>query len=116
MTSHTDTEMPEVSPAQVAEALANGNVFVLDVREDDEWEAGHIDGATHMALGSLDTSALPSDVPIVAVCRSGGRSGKATEAIAVAGLDVANMTGGMKAWSAAGLPFVDSHGNPGEVV
>ena len=61
-------------------------------------------------------SRFQPDVPVVAVCRSGNRSGKAAELLARGGIDVVNMAGGMTAWAAAGLPVVAADGSPGEIV
>jgi len=106
-------QVPEIS---VQEAAARGaQVLLLDVREDHEWEAGHAATAQHLPLGRLDPAAVPTDRPVVAVCRSGSRSGQAAVLLAAAGVDVVNMTGGMIAWHAAGLPVVDGHGQPGQV-
>lgn len=92
--------------------------FLLDVREDDEWAAGHAPGATHVPLGRLaaHVDQLPRDRRIVCICRSGGRSGRATEALAQAGFDAVNMTGGMQAWAAAGLPMVCDDGGAPTVI
>ena len=58
---------------------------------------------------------LPTDRPIVVICRSGGRSAKAAEALVSAGYEAVNLAGGMKAWVADGLPCVTDAGAPGEV-
>lgn len=99
--------VPEIDPREVAELSAAGAALVLDVREPEEWAAGRIAGAVHLPLGELGARVqeLPRDRRIVAVCRSGARSGQATAALGGAGYDVVNMTGGMKAWHAAGLPL-----------
>ncbi|TIC78689.1 rhodanese-like domain-containing protein [Nocardioides sp. GY 10127] len=89
-----------------ARRLADQGAVLLDVREDDEWAQAHIDGATHVPLGTLDPAAVGRDRLVVAVCRSGNRSGRAAEALAGAGVDVVNMTGGVLAWAEAGLPLV----------
>jgi rhodanese-related sulfurtransferase len=83
-------------------------VQLLDVRERDEWTAGHIDGALHLPMAALSDrrEELASDRPIVAVCRSGARSAQVTAALQRAGYDAHNLDGGMQAWSAADLPFV----------
>ena len=107
--------VPEVSIQEAADAAAADSVLLLDVREDDEWQAGHARTAVHMPLSRLDVSAVPTDRPVIAICRSGNRSGKAAAALAQAGIDVVNMTGGMTAWAAAGLPVVDADGRPGEI-
>lgn len=107
--------VPEVSVQEAADAAAADSVLLLDVREDDEWQAGHARAAVHMPLSRLDVTAVPTDRPVIAVCRSGNRSGKAAAALAQVGIDVVNMTGGMTAWTAAGLPVVDADGRPGEI-
>jgi rhodanese-related sulfurtransferase len=107
--------IPEVSVAQAADAAAADSVLLLDVREDDEWAAGHAPAAVHMPLSQLDVTSVPADRSVVAVCRSGNRSGKAAAALAEAGVDVVNMAGGMNAWAAAGLPVVAADGRPGEI-
>jgi rhodanese-related sulfurtransferase len=69
------------------------------------------DAAASDSVLLLDVSAVPTDRPVSAVCRSG----KATAALAQAGVDVVNMAGGMIAWAAAGLPVVDADGRPGDI-
>src|SRR5262245_25643934 len=97
----------EVEPEWLAEHLAE--VLVLDVRELVEWtgELGRIPGARHLPLGGLRArlDELPRDRPIIAVCRSGGRSAEASLILEQAGLArAANMSGGMIRWHALGLP------------
>lgn len=106
----------EVTVQQAADAAAGSGVLLVDVREDDEWEAGHAHGAVHMPLGSLDVEQLRTGLPVVAVCRSGNRSGKAAQLLTQAGIDVVNMAGGMTAWAAAGLPVIAADGSAGEIV
>ncbi|MDP3711306.1 MAG: rhodanese-like domain-containing protein [Mycobacteriales bacterium] len=106
---------PEVSVQQAADAAAAGLVLLVDVREDEEWAAGRAPGAIHARLSSLRADDVPGDRPVVAVCRSGNRSGKAAAQLAQAGLRVSNMAGGMTAWAAAGLPVVRDDGSPGEI-
>lgn len=91
---------------------------VIDVREDDEWKAGHIDGARHIPLGTLKErlSELPTGRRILAVCRSGGRSGAAVRGLRQLGYDAENLEGGVTAWAKAGLPLVDDDGRPGRVI
>jgi len=86
-----------------------GEVQVLDVREPDEFSGplGHINGAALIPLGELADriGELKREVPIVAVCRAGGRSAQATVILQQAGFkDVANLTGGMLRWRAEGHP------------
>ena len=106
----------DIAPADALRAAEAGEVHLIDVREDDEWAAGHASLASHTPLGALDPAAVPTDRPLVTVCRSGARSGKAAQALADAGRDVQNMTGGMNDWSAAGLPVVREDGSAGEVI
>ncbi|MER5478436.1 rhodanese-like domain-containing protein [Streptomyces sp. NPDC002734] len=101
--------------------LADGD-FLLDVREDDEWQAGHAAGALHIPMsefvaryGEL-TEAAPQDGRVNVICRSGGRSAQVTMYLVQQGLDAANVDGGMGAWAAAGRPVVDDEGKPGQVV
>lgn len=89
-------------------------VQILDVREADEWDVGHIEGAVHVPMGDLAARQddIATDRPVVCVCRSGARSGHVTTALVNAGYDAHNMEGGMQAWSRAGLPFVSDVGRP----
>jgi rhodanese-related sulfurtransferase len=80
--------------------LSDRGQVLLDVREDDEWNSGHAPDAVHRPLGLLSPTSVPNDRPIIAVCRSGQRSGRATQALTAAGYDVRNLDGGMHAWAA----------------
>ena len=100
-------------PAEVnvtyAAALRDAGAFVLDVREPDEWAAGHIPGAILIPLGQLEDrfGEVPRDRTIVTVCRSGNRSAEGRDILRQAGLTaVTSMDGGMNDWTAAGLPVV----------
>ncbi|MFF2850092.1 rhodanese-like domain-containing protein [Streptomyces sp. NPDC058001] len=101
--------------------LADGD-FLLDVREDDEWEAGHADGALHIPIsefvaryGEL-TEAAPQDGKIHVICRSGGRSAQVATYLVQQGIDAVNVDGGMQVWAATGRPVVDAKGEPGTVI
>ena len=87
-------------------------VQVVDVREPEEWLAGHVDGAVHIPMGELShrQGELATDRQIVTVCRSGNRSGVAATALQEAGYRAENLEGGMEAWEKAGLPFVAEDG------
>ncbi|HUZ82975.1 MAG TPA: rhodanese-like domain-containing protein, partial [Gaiellaceae bacterium] len=86
-----------VAPREAARRLERGDAVLLDVREPDEWRAGHAPGALHIPLSELGqrVGELPDATRIVAVCRSGGRSARATESLRRAGLQVDNLDGGM---------------------
>ncbi len=108
---------PDIDP-EAARLLVESGAFLLDVREDEEWEAGHASEAVHIAMGSVpDRMAdLPTDRTVVCVCRVGGRSGAVASALAEAGFDVRNVDGGMLAWELAGYPVVTDDGGPGRIV
>lgn len=94
-------EVKEITPEEVIAKLEQGEDFqIIDVREVDEWEAGHIAQAKLIPLGFLPhrLEELDQDRPIVMVCRSGGRSHRATQYLQEMGYDVSNMVGGMLAW------------------
>jgi rhodanese-related sulfurtransferase len=97
----------DYTPQEVAQLWADGAIQLIDVRERHEHEAGRIAGTRLIELGSLQREAgtIDPQPPIVFYCRSGGRSGMATEAFEQAGFDAHNMTGGMLEWAAAGLPI-----------
>ncbi len=93
------------------------DIQVLDVREDDEWTAGRIEGAVHIPLDELESRVkeLDRNRPIVTVCRSGGRAGKAAEYLSGAGLNADVMDGGMMQWAKDKLPFTTPDGRPGDL-
>jgi rhodanese-related sulfurtransferase len=96
-----DSPIPTCSVTDVAGWLEQANCpFLLDVREDFEVASGHIPGIHHIPLGELEVrhTELPKDRSIVAICKSGGRSGGATRFLNAQGYQVQNMAGGMLAW------------------
>ena len=99
--------LPDLPAANVPD-----QVWLLDVREDDEWAAGHAPGATHIPLGQLGGRAaeVPQDELIYVICRSGVRSANAAQALAGAGWRAVNVAGGMQQWAAAGRPMVTDSG------
>jgi rhodanese-related sulfurtransferase len=97
----------DVTPTAVAEL--RDTLHIVDVRQPGEYtgELGHIPGAVLVPLDTLARAASAWDpsVPIVLVCRSGGRSGNAAAQLVAAGFSrVMNMSGGMLAYRASGLP------------
>jgi len=96
----------EVQPEDAAAAVAQGAVLI-DVREPNEWDAGHAPEALHIPMGSVvaDHPEIPRDRAVYVVCRSGGRSAAVTEALTTWGYDATNVLGGMKGWMAIGLPM-----------
>ncbi|WP_333774245.1 rhodanese-like domain-containing protein [Streptomyces sp. IBSBF 3136] len=95
------------------------DAVLLDIREPDEWRAGHAPRAVHLPLSGLTAGAgLPAAVrarPLVVICRSGNRSRRAAELLAARGADAVDVIGGMRDWAAAGLPVVDERGGDGTV-
>jgi hydroxyacylglutathione hydrolase len=101
--------LPQLTLSDVADAMDAGDVTVLDVRDDDEWAAGHIRGALHIRGGEvLDrVEELPEDeAPIAVMCQTGYRSSVVASVLSRVGrTSVANVPGGVGAWQAAGLPL-----------
>ena len=98
--------VPAVLVADVPE-----RAVLLDVRENDEWMAGHAPGAVHVPMRQVEQrldelAAVFPDAPVHVVCRSGGRSARVTAYLKQAGWDAVNVDGGMRAWAAAGRPMV----------
>ncbi len=102
---------PETGAQEASVKLAGG-ALALDVREHDEWQAGHIAGALHVPMGELGArqAEIPTDRLLIAVCRSGNRSAAVTDALLRAGYRAENLAGGMQAWLAAGLPIEPADG------
>lgn len=86
---------------------ATAPALLIDVRNDDEWQEGHLPGATHIPLGHLLTSLNASpDTPIVLQCQSGARSSVGASLLERAGYrDVTNLAGGYSAWIEYGHPI-----------
>ncbi|MCV2490550.1 rhodanese-like domain-containing protein [Geodermatophilus sp. YIM 151500] len=109
--------MPQQVPTVPAHEVPDDAV-VLDVREDAEWVAGHIRGATHIAMGDVPARLddLPEADPLFVTCRSGGRSARVAAWLNANGFDAVNVGGGMGQWAAAGRPMVSETGAPPTVV
>jgi rhodanese-related sulfurtransferase len=91
-----------------AAVLRDDGAVIIDVREPDEWAAGHIPGAILIPLGELPSRIgdVPPNRPIVVVCRSGNRSAQGRDILIGAGFPaVTSLDGGMNDWAAAGLPI-----------
>jgi rhodanese-related sulfurtransferase len=99
--------VPEVMSAQLP-----AGAFLLDVREDDEWAAGHAPDAVHLRLGELGLHAgeLPRDREVYIICRTGVRSAYAVQALTGAGLNAINVADGMAGWAVAGRPMISEDG------
>lgn len=99
--------IPEVTTAELEAALAAG-ARLVDVRETDEYEAGHVPGAVHVPLGTVPdhVDAFRGDGPTYVICKVGGRSMKACEYVAQHGIEVINVAGGTLDWVNGGRAVV----------
>ena len=105
--SATPAPASAVDVTEAQRRLDRREALLIDVREPDEWAAGHVAGATHIPLGDLAArlAEVPRDRPVLLFCRSGNRSGKATAFLRQHGFgQAANVEGGIIAWQGAGLP------------
>jgi rhodanese-related sulfurtransferase len=105
----------EVSAERAAALTASGEAWLLDVREQYEWDAGHAPGAHHIPMREVGerVNELPDDERILVICHVGGRSALVTDALRRAQYDAANVAGGMEAWQQAGASVV-REGSGGE--
>jgi rhodanese-related sulfurtransferase len=107
-------QVPAVAAVEVAT-----DAYLLDVREDDEWSAGHAPDAHHLPMMQVPArmGEIPNDGDVVVVCRSGGRSSQVVAYLMNNGWDnVRNLDGGMHDWAAAGRPMVSESGAPAHVL
>ena len=97
-----------------------GDSVMLDVREDDEWAAGHVAGSVHVPMMQLPQwmqyEPLSPNVPIVVVCKVGSRSAQVTAWLRAQGYEATNLAGGLLAWQAAGLSLESDNPGPAEVI
>ena len=103
-----------MTPAEVGD-----DTYLLDVRQPDEWAAGHAPGAHHVPMMEIParTAEVPADVEVVVVCRSGGRSGQVVSYLMGNGWDnVRNLDGGMQSWAATGREVVSENGQQARVL
>jgi rhodanese-related sulfurtransferase len=102
----------EIHPREARPLLEAGDAVALDVREPYEWQEGRIRDALHIPLAELGRRLheLPNGRPIVAVCRSGSRSGSVVAPLRQLGYDVVNLAGGLLAWHADQLPLEPATG------
>jgi len=101
------TEPREIDVEELATRLETG-VVVIDVREADEYDSGHVPGARFLPLSELEqrVDEVPADEPVLVICKSGGRSMRACNFLAPFGRDVTNVAGGTLAWIDSGRDVV----------
>lgn len=105
-------------PRAVPATGVPSQAYLLDVREDDEWQAGHAPGAQHIPLGSLGElcGQVPRDRDVYVICKSGRRSARAAQALAASGWQAINVADGMLGWEAAGRAMASESGAPPLVI
>lgn len=95
---------PKLNVTQISDDVKNGSAILVDVRRDDEWEAGHAAGAMHLSVDRITRGEVPTkdtSKKIYLYCASGGRSGMATQVLKQKGYNAENI-GGFGAWRSAG--------------
>ncbi|HZU56507.1 MAG TPA: rhodanese-like domain-containing protein [Actinocrinis sp.] len=99
------------TPAVDVASLPAG-AYLIDVRESDEWQAGHAPEAVHLPLSELvgRVEEVPADRDVYVICKVGGRSEQAVRYLNQSGRTTVNVSGGMLAWHAAGKPMVSESG------
>jgi len=103
----------------VTATQVESSAYLLDVREPDEWAAGHAPDAHHLPMMEVPArvAEIPKDTEVVVVCRVGGRSGQVVSYLMGNGFDnVRNLDGGMQAWAAAGRDVISENGQPARVL
>jgi rhodanese-related sulfurtransferase len=103
----------DVSPQWVQERHQAGEIQLIDVREQHEWDAGRVGGARHIELDRVaaEASSIDQDTPVVFYCHVGARSAMAANAFRRAGYDAYSMDGGLEAWDEQGLPLEPTDGH-----
>lgn len=104
------SEQQDLSPAQVEQLVADGQLELIDIREGYEHEAGHIAGDRHIEMDQLPSQAGSLERPPVFYCRTGGRSAAAVEAFRASGLEAYHLEGGIVAWVEDGKPLEPADG------
>ena len=104
----------ELTPAMATMMMNRQDAVVIDVRDSNEWNAGHIQGARHMALAQLGTHLSEIEklktTPLIVCCANGMRSGSAVSVLRKAGFEqVFMLSGGIAAWTEVNLPLTKKH-------
>jgi len=110
LVANAKKNITEVSPQDAAAKSKSGEAMIVDVRDKDEWDEGHIPGAMHMSRGTIELDieekVADPNAMVICHCGGGGRSALAAESLQKMGYkNVCSMAGGFKAWKAGGLPI-----------
>jgi len=101
--------MLEYTAREAFEAWQAGSLAIIDVREEPEHDLTRIDGVPLIPMSDFEErmDEVPTDLPVVFICRSGARSGRVAEFVNEVGgrPEAANLEGGIIAWAAEGLPY-----------
>lgn len=111
----TMSTVPQIDVQRAQRSLEAGHAVLVDVREPDEYAAGHAPGAVSVPLGTLTADKVPAGIDLLLICRSGRRSAKAVQQLSAAGRHALNVDGGMEAWQAGGLAMEAEGGRPATV-
>lgn len=98
-------ETPTIRPADLAARLAEG-WMLLDVRTDEEWASGRIDGSVHIPMDQVVARSAEIGEQVVCICAVGARSERVTQYLIQQGVDAVNLEGGVYGWAAEGRPVV----------
>jgi rhodanese-related sulfurtransferase len=113
MADVTMPALPEIPVSQLPD-----DAVLLDVREDDEWSAGHAPDAVHIPMTELASrlDEVPEGDPVYVICRNAGRSARATAYLNQNGWDAVLVDGGMVVWEMLGRPLVAETDAPPTVI
>ena len=115
MADNGDVHPSAIPTVSVSDLPADAEL--LDVREDDEWQAGHAPNARHIPMNDVpgvlatDPDRVPSGRPLAVICKGGGRSAQVTAFLLGSGVEAVNVEGGMLAWARAERPMTAEDGS-----
>lgn len=102
--------------AAAARRIVDGGAHVIDVRSEDEFAAGHVEGADRIPVGRISSHSVGRADTVIAVCSNGSRSKRAAKKLAKEGYQVYHLEGGLEAWTAGGLPLVSNTGDRARIL
>lgn len=110
-------KLPSVKPSEAIDLVRDG-ATLLDVRENSEWNAGHVPGSVHVPVRNVTQQApkrLPKGRPVVVACRTGSRSRGVTRILREKGIEAYSLSGGLAAWESAGGRISGKGNRPGMI-